>query len=145
MALVEKLIYQEDGRRTYGVLLKEGEEVTAALLRFSRENYLGTSHFTALGDLKDVVLAYYDGKSIYKENRVSGVVQVLMFDGDIVFEHGTPQIDARLMVGKPDSTVAGGRFVRALASPALEIVITETPRHFRRQEDPQTRLPLIPL
>lgn len=56
-----------------------------------------------------------------------------------------PTIHAHVVIGKSDGTVHGSHLLEAHVWPTLEVVLTEAPKHLRRQVDAETGLALIGL
>ena len=62
-----KLLYDDDGRRIFAVVLKTGDEVLSSLGEFVSKEHLSAARLTAVGALSDVVLRYFDWEA--KEYR----------------------------------------------------------------------------
>ena len=138
------LLHDDEGLRTFAVVLSDGDEAMRSLAAFAEQRQLKGSQFTAIGAFSRVVVAYFDWKTkTYRNIPIEEQVEVLSLVGDVSVEDGKPKIHAHVVVGKDDATAHGGHLVEGHVRPTLEIVFTETPRHLRRRHDPVSGLSLI--
>ncbi len=139
-----QLLSDVNGRRTYALILKSGDEVFTALSQFAREHQLRAAHFTAIGALRDVELGWYDlGRRAYKVNPVQGQVEALSVIGDVGMASGAPVVHAHVVVGAEDGTTRGGHLLHAVASPTLEVFVVEEPAELRKEHDQDSGLTLF--
>lgn len=135
----------EQNPRTYVVVLQTGEEVTAQLKRFARENSLASSSFKAIGALSDVTVGWFNWET--KQYQAAAVIQeqveVLSLIGDIALRDTVPEVHAHIVVGKKDGTAHGGHLMEAHVRPTLEIVLTESPEYLQKEYDPESGLALL--
>lgn len=133
-------------QQTYAVIFDKGDECMAGLLAFARERHLDAAQFTAIGAFSKATLGYFDrATNDYRKIPVEEQVEVLTLLGDIALDRGEPKVHAHVVVGRADGTTAGGHILEAHVWPTLEVVLTESPRHLRREVDPETGLALIKL
>ena len=141
-----KLLYEEEGLKTFALVFEKDEEVKEPLLQFAAKNELGAAQLTAIGAFSEATLGFFDRqKKSYQEIPVSEQVEVLSFIGNIVEKDGEPMLHAHVVIGKRDGTAHGGHFLKGRVWPTLEMIVTETPHHLHRTEDEETGLPLIDL
>jgi hypothetical protein len=141
-----KLIYESNGQRTWALIFDLGDEVLGELNAFARANNLGGSHFTAIGALSDVTLAWFDWESKqYKPISMREQVEVLTLAGDIALKDGKPAVHAHIVVGRSDGTAHGGHLKEAHVRPTLELILEESPAHLQKRFDPVSGLALIAL
>lgn len=139
-------LLQEDGERTYAVVLDKGDEFISSMEQFAREYNLKGSHFTAIGACQDVVLGYFDREiQGYKRIPIQEQVEVLSLVGNIAISHREPKLHAHVVVGKSDGTAHGGHVLEAHAWPTLEVIVDEEPGHLQRHTDEETQLALLTL
>jgi predicted DNA-binding protein with PD1-like motif len=139
-----KTINAAGGEKTWAMIFETGDEIAAELQRFAEENHLAGSHFTAIGALSDVVLAWFEWQTReYRKIPVREQVEVLSLIGDIADDRGKPKVHAHLVIGKSDGTAHGGHLIEAHVRPTLELILTESPRHLQRRFDPASGLALI--
>lgn len=141
-----KLIH--DGpQRTFAVVLDKGDDVLESLLAFAREHRLSAAEFTGLGALSDCVLGFFDWeKKDYEKIPVNEQVEVLTLVGNIALDDGgEPKLHPHVVIGRADGTAHGGHLLEAHVRPILEVIVTESPAHLRRQTDEETGLALIRL
>jgi predicted DNA-binding protein with PD1-like motif len=139
-----KQIHENQGQRTFALIFDTGDEAMAGLVAFARENRLGASHFTAIGAFRDVTLGYFDWDAKdYKKIPVGEQVEVLSLIGDVALKDGEPKVHAHVVVGRSDGSTRGGHLMEAHVRPTLEVTLTESPEHLRKEVDPESGLALI--
>ncbi|QKZ13240.1 PPC domain-containing DNA-binding protein [Spirosoma sp. KUDC1026] len=140
-------LLNEDQQKTYALIFDKGDEVMAGLRQFASDNHLSASQFTAIGGFSDVVLGFYDvALKDYKKIPVGEQVEVLTLAGDITLKpDGDVQVHAHAVIGMSDGMARGGHLLSATVFPTLEVVLTESPAHLRRQVDEETGIALIRL
>ncbi|MCI0441167.1 MAG: DNA-binding protein [Chloroflexi bacterium] len=133
------------GDKTYALIFETGDALMAGLRSFSGEHGLAASHFTGIGALSEIQLAYFDWekKQYVDIPKIAEQVEVLTLAGDVVLKDGKPFVHAHLVIGKADGSAYGGHLVEARVRPTLEVVLTESPEHLQREFDPESGLPLI--
>lgn len=130
--------------RTFALILETGEEVVAALERFATEQRLDASRITAIGAFSEATLGYFDWKrKDYDRIELATQVEVLSLIGDIVSQNDRPKLHAHTVLGRQDGSTCGGHLLRAIVRPTLEVLLTDSPAHLRRQFDPASGIALI--
>ena|SRR5439155_13232549 len=138
------LVHENEGLRTFVVVLRGGDEPITVLNSFAVDHRLGASHFTAIGAFSSAVVAYFNWSSKHYDHiPIDEQVEVLSMVGDITIYHDRPKVHAHVVLGKADATAHGGHLIRAVVQPTLEIVVTEAPRHLHRRFDAESGLALI--
>jgi len=133
-----------EGERTWVVVLSTGDEVTASLLAFAKNQQLTAARFTAIGAFSEATLGYFDWSSkTYERIPLREQVEVLSLVGDIALERVEPKIHAHVVVGKHDGSAHGGHLLEARVRPTLEVMLVESPALLRRVFDPASGLALI--
>ena len=140
-----KLLSAANGAKTFALIFDTGDEVMKTLLDFAKERRLAGSHFTAIGAFQDAVLGYFDWeKKDYQKIPVREQVEVVSLVGDIADDpKGEPKVHAHVVVGRSDGSTRAGHLLEAHVRPTLELVLTESPTHLRRQHDPDSGIALI--
>ena len=139
-----KLIYEEQGEKTFALVFDPGDEAMEELTNFAKENDLSAARFTAIGAFSDATLGYFDmEKKEYKKIPVEEQVEVLSLVGDVALFEGEPKLHVHAVLGRSDGTTMGGHLLGAHVQPTLEVVIVESPEHLRRETDEETGLPLL--
>ena len=92
--------------KTFVLVFDKGDEVTAILLGFARENQLKASYFTALGSFSDAVLGFFEReRKDYKRIEMQEQVEVMSLFGNIARdESGEHKLHAHVVVGKSDGS-----------------------------------------
>ena len=139
-------LLNEDAQRTFAVVFDTGDEVLGNLLAFAREHKLCASEFTGLGAFSDVVLGFFDWQDKdYKRIPVAQQVEVVSLVGNLAFKGDEPKLHAHVVVAAADGHALGGHLLEAHVRPTLELVVTESRAHLRREIDEETGLALIRL
>jgi predicted DNA-binding protein with PD1-like motif len=141
----QKLLGETNGQRTFAVVLETGDEVMASLQSFVKARRIAAAQMTAIGAFKSVVLKYFDWESKkYLSIGVDEQVEVASLIGDVALApSGEPALHIHLVVGRRDGTALAGHLGSAIVRPTLEVVVTESPAHLQKVEDPATGLALI--
>jgi len=139
-------LIDENGQKTYAMILDNGDEVIACLTDFAQKNKLNASQFTAIGAFSKVVTGFFDFSiKDYLKNEINEQVEVLALSGDIATHEGKPKVHAHIVVGKADGTAHGGHLLEGYTHPTLEIILTKSPAHLRRKMDEDIGITLIDL
>jgi predicted DNA-binding protein with PD1-like motif len=140
-----KLLHENNGQRTFAVVLDAGEEVVESLQLFVDRHGVTAAQFTAIGALSDVVLMYFDWqKKTYLRIPVQEQVEVASLIGDVaIAPGGAAALHAHLVIGKRDGSAMAGHLGEAHVRPTLEVILTESPAHLRKTKDPTSGLALI--
>lgn len=140
-----KLLANNDGMRTYALILETGDEVLSCVEDFAEQEDLSAAQFSAIGALSEAVLAYFDWETKdYLENPVDEQVEVASLNGDIALSpDGGKAIHIHVVLGCSDGSALAGHLAKAFVRPTLEIVLQEAPRHLRKRFDADSGLALI--
>ena len=140
-----KQIHEGDGQKTFVLVFDTGDEAVSGLTEFARERGLDAAGFTAIGAFGATTLGYFDlDEKEYQKVPVHEQVEVLSLAGNITRkEDGEPQVHAHAILGRSNGTTWGGHLLEGRVRPTLEVVLTETPAHLRREINEETGLPLI--
>jgi predicted DNA-binding protein with PD1-like motif len=139
-----QLLSDINGRITYALVLARGDEVATALMDFASAHHIAAAHFTAIGALCGVTVAWYDlERKAYKIIAIEGQVEALTLLGDVGLAKGIPAVHCHMTVGLEDGTVRGGHLVGATASPTLEIMLIVEPGVLQKQFDACSGLTLF--
>jgi hypothetical protein len=134
------------GPKNFALVFDTGDEAMSGLISFAKEHRLVGAHFTGIGAFSQVVLGYYDWeKKEYLKIPIDEQVELVSLIGDVALEKDQPKIHAHVVVGKRNGVTAGGHLLEGNVRPTLEIVLTESPAHLRREFDPVSGLALIRL
>jgi uncharacterized protein len=134
------------GSRTFVLVFKTGDEVTAPLLEFARAQEIDAASLTGIGAFERVTLGYFElQKRDYERIPIDEQVEVVSLVGNVARGDDGPKLHAHVVVGRKDGSAYGGHLLEAVVRPTLEIVLVETPAHLRRRMDPSTGLALIDL
>ncbi len=137
-------IHENQGQRTFTLVFETGDEAMAGLKRFAEENALGAAQITGIGAFRDVTLGYFNWeKKAYQKISVAEQVEVLSLIGDVAQDQGKPKVHVHIVVGRSDGTTWGGHLIEGYVRPTLEVILTESPAHLRKEYDPESGLTLI--
>jgi predicted DNA-binding protein with PD1-like motif len=140
-----KLLNEQDGRRTFAVIMSKGDEVLSTIDAFAKQERISAAQITAIGALSDVVLRYFDWeRKDYRDIPVHEQVEVASLIGDVALDpQGEPVIHIHLVVGRKDGTALAGHLGEAHVRPTLEVIVDEQPSYLQKTSDPETGLALI--
>lgn len=114
------------------------------ITRFAAAEGLDAAEVTGLGAFSSATLGYFDlEKKDYEEIPVGEQVEVLTLVGNVASFRGEPRPHLHAVLGRRDGTTVGGHLLEAWVRPVLELVITKSPGHLRRETDEETGLPLL--
>ena len=83
-------------------------------------------------------------KKDYRKIPVREQVEVVSFVGDVALgPDGNPAIHVHVVVSRSDGTAICGHLLEAHVCPTLEVVVTESPKHLHKRNDPKSGLALI--
>ncbi|WP_137388548.1 PPC domain-containing DNA-binding protein [Rhodoligotrophos defluvii] len=140
-----RILAENDGQRTYALVLETGDEVMAALQEFADRERLTAAQFSAIGAFSDAVITFFDwDKKDYIPNPVGEQVEVASLNGDVaVAPDGSRAIHIHTVLGRRDGTALAGHLAEAHVRPTLEVILTENPAHLEKRYDPESGLVLI--
>lgn len=140
-----KLLHDNDGQRTFAVVLDTGDEVMTTLSSFIAREKLRAAQISAIGALSDAVLQYFDWtQKQYVAIPVREQVEVASLLGDVAVDpDGEPALHLHVVVGKRDGSAVAGHLRKAHVRPTLEVIVTESPAYLRKHYDPASGLALI--
>jgi predicted DNA-binding protein with PD1-like motif len=139
-----RLIHQHEGQRTFALVFETGDEAMAGLKTFAEQHGLGAAQITGIGAFKDVTLGYFNWeKKEYQKIPVNEQVEVLSLIGDVAHEKRKPKVHVHVVVGRSDGTTWGGHLMEGHVRPTLEVILTESPTHLRKEHDEESGLALI--
>lgn len=142
-----KLVWQEEGARTYVVILEPGEEAFSALSAFAAANEIDAASLTAIGAFERATVGWFDlARKTYRRIEVPEQCEALSLLGDIAAgDDGSPSLHMHAVLGLGDGSCRGGHFLEGLVRPTLEVTLVETPARLRRRQRPDLGLALIDL
>lgn len=140
-----RILAENNGQRTYALVMETGDEVMACLQGFADREQLSAAEFSAIGAFSDAVLSYFDWeKKDYLRNPVDEQVEVASLNGDVALApDGSRALHVHTVLGRRDGTALAGHLAEAHVRPTLEILLTESPRHLHKRYDPESGLVLI--
>ena len=139
-----QLITERPGVVEYAVIFSSGDEAYSGLLDFAEKYHVTSGHFTAIGALSGVVLAWFDPKTkMYCENPIHEQLEAASMIGDFALYNGKPALHTHMVVGHRDGTASAGHVIEATVSPTLEVFVTVDPIPLQKKYDPAADLTLI--
>jgi predicted DNA-binding protein with PD1-like motif len=139
------LLHASDGQRTFAVVLETGEEAMAALQEFVEREEIFAAQLSAIGAFSTAVLNYFDWqRKKYIRIPVQEQVEVASLTGDVaVSPEGKAVLHVHAVLGRRDGAALAGHLAEARVRPTLEVIVTESPAHLRKQVDPESGLAVI--
>jgi len=139
-------LFNNGSQKTFVLVLSTGDEAMESLRSFARLQKLTGAQFTAIGAFSGCTVGFYDfDRKDYDKIDFNEQMEVLSINGDISLYQGDIQLHAHAVLGKRDGSAYGGHLLHATVHPTLEIMLTESPVHLRREMDEVSGIPLIKL
>ena len=139
-----KLIFEREGLKTYVLVYEQGDEFISGLQGFAEQQAFAVSHFSAIGAFSHAVVGFFDRRKLnYIKTPIKEQVEVLSLTGNITLSDQGYKVHAHVVLGKSDASAIGGHILEAHVWPTLEVIVEESPKHLRRQIDPETGLALL--
>jgi hypothetical protein len=140
-----KQLHEQDGQRTFAVVLQSGDAVVKSLKDFIARENIHAAGLTAIGALSEVTLLYFDwDKKDYRNIEIREQVEVASLIGDVADDpDGKPTLHVHIVVGTRDGSAKAGHLGEGRVRPTLEVILTESPAHLRKVKDRETGLALI--
>lgn len=142
-----KLLHEDAGKRTFAVVLSNGDEAMACLKSFAEAERISGAQVTGIGALARARLAYFDWETKqYQPIEVGEQVEVASLIGDIaVGPDNKPSVHVHAVLGRRTGAAVAGHLEEAHVRPTLEIIVTESPAHLLKAKDKESGLALIKL
>jgi predicted DNA-binding protein with PD1-like motif len=140
-----RMIGQDDGRRSFVVVLATGEEVMETLAGFVAGRAIRSASLSAIGAFSGAQLGYFDwGTKTYVAIPVAEQVEVASLTGDVATgPDGKPALHVHAVLGRRDGSAVAGHLRHGHVRPTLEVVLEELPARLRKVYDPASGLALI--
>jgi uncharacterized protein len=144
---VAEVACNDDGRRTFVVVLDRGDDVISNLRSMAARHGIDAASLSAIGALSGVTLGFYRRETrTYDEIPVDEQVEVASLLGNLSRdEQGDVVLHAHGVVARSDGSTVGGHVLAARVEPTLEVVVEESPAHLVRRYRPDLGLSLIDL
>ena len=139
-SMKSKLIHEHEGEKTFALIFDTGDEAMAGLRRVRQGEQARRQPFHGHRRLprRDARLLRL-GEEGVQEDPVDEQVEVLSLIGDVALKDGEPKVHAHVVVGRSDGSTRGGHLIEAHVRPTLEVILTESPAHLRKQIDEESR------
>lgn len=132
-----ELDYRKDGDG-YLLVLKPGQKVIEGLMALEEKEKLPGAHFTAIGAVKNIDIAYYDLEAKeYKPRTFAPSAEVLSLSGSLGHLDGKPIVHAHISFAGADYVAHGGHLREAEVSLVLEVFVTPTTQNIERELSPE--------
>lgn len=142
-----KLMVDDNGGRTFVLVLDPGEEALATLTAFATESGIGGASLTAIGAFGRATVGWFDFDARdYRRIPIEEQCEVLSVIGDVAEDdEGRPSLHLHTVLGLSDGSTQGGHLLEGIVKPTLEIMLVETPKSLRRRKRPELGVALIDL
>ncbi len=132
--------------RVWAVIFREGDEIMSGLSDWMAREKIHGAHLTAIGAFSSALFGWFDkDKKAYRDIPIVEQVECIGLIGDIGLVEGKPALHVHGSVGLQDGSVKGGHLLRAVASPTLEVFVTESTIPLHKTQDKATTLELFNL
>jgi len=141
-----RLLGESGGQKHYLMVLRSGDELISALLRFAAEEKVTSATFTALGGVRNPKFAWFDpARKQYKLMSLQQPAEGFGILGNLTHnkDNGRVVVHAHGAFGLSTGEVRGGHLVSVTASPTIEVSIQTSPVLLNRMLDPETGIYLV--
>ena len=137
-------VARERGARTFVLVFDRGDDLHVELLRFMKEERVGSGRIAGIGGFSKATLGYFDReRKQYLPIAVDEQVEVVSLMGTISVMDGEPFAHMHGTVGFRDGSLKGGHVRAASIWPTLEVFVSEYSGELHRALDPETGVALI--
>jgi predicted DNA-binding protein with PD1-like motif len=135
----------KDDRRTFVLILDQGEEAFGAITAFANENAVCAASVAAIGAFESAKVGWFDlAARRYDPISVEEQCEVLSLLGDIAQgDDGKASLHLHAVLGLRDGSVRGGHFLAGKVRPTLEVTIVEAAPNLRRKKRADLGIALI--
>jgi predicted DNA-binding protein with PD1-like motif len=132
---------------SYLIRLEKGEKIIEKLTEFCEKEGIRSGHFSGIGGLERVDIAYYkiEDKKYHSKVFDRPPMELLSLNGNVSVYEGKIKIHAHLLVGDNKFRTFGGHLNEGVVLPTCEIVFTRFGEIVERKMDGETGLPLLDL
>lgn len=139
-----KLISGQGATKTYAIIFAPGDEIMSGLNEFAAKYHVASAHFTAIGDVENAKVGWYDKqRKMFKVNAIGQPCEVTSLTGDVAIYNGKPVVHAHINLATSDGIVHGGHLLQAYVGPTLEVMMTVEPATLYKKLNPQFGAALI--
>jgi len=133
--------------RTFVLILDQGEEAFKSITEFADRESISGASVAAIGAFSEARVGWFDlNARTYKPIEVNEQCEVLSLIGDVAQgDDGKASLHLHAVLGRADGSALAGHLKSGVVRPTLEIILTESPAHLRKREDPESGLTLISL
>jgi uncharacterized protein len=131
--------------RTFVLVLDQGEEAFKAITEFTNQHRISGASVSAIGAFAEARIGWFDlPAKTYRPIAVNEQCEVLSLIGDVAEgDDGKASLHLHAVLGLWDGSVRGGHLLSGSVQPTLEVTISETVTHLRRQKRPELGIALI--
>jgi predicted DNA-binding protein with PD1-like motif len=122
------------------MVLEIGDELIGCLKRLAEAERIGEASFTAIGAVRDAVLAYLDpvGKEYLSREFGPESMELVSAIGNLARLEGAPAIHCHALLGDRELRVYGGHLLHAVTSVSVEVFVRVYDGEIVRRFDPET-------
>jgi uncharacterized protein len=122
----------------------KGEDVTASLAQYCKENNIIAAHFTTIGSAGEVVLSYYNLQTKqFEDHTIQEEIEIVSVIGNVSTMDANHIIHTHGVFSKKDLSTVGGHIKKLIVSATAEVFLTKLEGSLTRQHDPETGLNLF--
>jgi predicted DNA-binding protein with PD1-like motif len=131
--------------RTFILILDPGEEAFKSITDFANKEKITGASVSAIGAFSQAKVGWFDlAAKKYRPIDVNEQCEVLSLMGDVAQgDDGEASLHLHAVLGLQDSSLRGGHFLSGSVQATLEVTITETVVHLRRQKRSDLGIALI--
>lgn len=145
-AMQTRVISGQGEPRAWAIIFHEGDEIMSGLLDWTLREKVSGGHLSAIGAFSSALFGWFDkNQKAFLNIPVKEHVEVVSLIGDIGLVGDKPALHIHGSIAHSDGTVRGGHLIMGVASPAMELFVTEFVVALHKREDPATTLQIFDL
>jgi len=131
-----RLIWEDQGERTFGLVLEPGEDALATITGFAAVAGIKTASLTAVANFGRAELGVFDLKrQTFRTICIRRPCQALSLRGDIEQgDDGQPHLHIHAVMDVEGGATRGGHLLQAVVQTSLEAILVESPPRQRPVE-----------
>lgn len=132
--------------KDYVIRLELDEKFSETLLSFCEKESIKSAHFTAIGAVEQVELAFYDlPTKTYSFRHFESPMELVSMTGNISLVDGQPFIHAHGVFSDKQFATVGGHVKDLVVGPTIEIFLAPIDEKIERKMNDEVGLKLLDL
>src|SRR5271154_4413468 len=145
-AMQTRLISGQGEPRAWAIIFRDGDEIMSGLLDWAQREKVSGGYLSGIGAFSSALFGWFDkSQKAFRNIPVKDQIEVVGLTGDIGLVGDKPALHIHGSVAHSDGTIRGGHLIMGVASPTVELFVTESGFPLHKREDPATTLQIFDL